>query len=140
MKGPVASWAKANLGFNHCLSEVCYQREQSWTEQLTRLGACHVVFATGFTRLLRDAGGLPDLYYRNALGVMESINVEEYNRDTGQIGPHSNIFGGGMAFPHNVTDASGFVEPWVGFAFGVKNTAKSFDTWAETSQILTKVS
>jgi hypothetical protein len=88
-------------------------------------GVTDVVFAVGFSRGTISEPADPLLHVpssshserADALSVSDRHSrLSGYCKTTGQIfGARSNIFGCGIAFPHDFTDDEGHTEPWVGF-------------------------
>lgn len=146
LKGPVSSWGRQNIhidsngnhewrGINDSSLEFKkYMSEQPWSAQLEAIGVQHVAFALGFKRdfLSATKAGLPPIHITE--GVIGSISTaldefQSYHPRSGAIGPLPGLYGAGIAFPHNVVDTAGLDEPWVGFAFGMKNTQSIVDDW-----------
>jgi hypothetical protein len=104
----------------------------SWEEQIKLIdsGVTDVVFAIGFNRGTVSDPIDPHLHIppshsssidSNNTTAHTSVpdrhaSLDGYCTKTGQIfGTRSNIFGCGIAFPHDFTDDEGHTEPWVGF-------------------------
>jgi hypothetical protein len=131
LKGPVGEWAKKHMLCHPSVTCVQYDELCSWSAQLRGLGARHVVFALGYAA---DTVCIPRITTASSDGGDSggserdvSINCRDYDQSCGRIAPFRSLFGGGIAFPHNVTDAGGYTEPWVGFAFSIKNTSCIID-------------
>ncbi|CAN0054630.1 unnamed protein product, partial [Ectocarpus fasciculatus] len=138
LKGPVAEWAKRHVicddgvgyrwgGDEECsLDFVEYTPGMPWEQQLHKAGAQNVVFALGFERdvLPIHGSGAPSVYVSGA-----PVNVALFDGATGRIGGMPNLFGAGIAFPHDYANTDGHIEPWVGFGFGVRNAQKIIDNW-----------
>lgn len=152
LKGPVAAWCRENVpagigaggsvvtSSGASIEFAMFDSNVSWSDQIKGVRVSHVVYALGFKRNMMKTSyqdgkvwpGAPPIAVRDAgagQGSIIAVDVNNYNRDTGQIGPLPSLFGGGIAFPHNTTDAGGHTEPWVGFAFGIRNTESMISAW-----------
>ena len=113
-------------GGQSLLEFVEYKPEMTWERQLREAGAQNVVFALGFERQTMSVheSGTPSVHVAG-----EPVDIAEFDGATGMIGGLPNLFGAGVAFPHDYANSDGHIEPWVGFGFGVLNAQKIIDSW-----------
>lgn len=129
LKGPVGAWVESNLmctDTDHpIVKRVQSQEAISWGQQLKLHNVGHVVAAVGFRR---DDGSLPVV--RVADRCLSTSDLDGYDRQTGRIPTGSTLdsyqgpalFGGGIAFPQDIIDGAGHVQPWVGLKRSIEQT------------------
>jgi hypothetical protein len=136
LKGPVGAWVESNLmcpDTDHpIVKRVQSQDAMSWDEQMKLHNVGHVVAAVGFRR---DEDSLPVV--RVADRCLSTSDLDGYDRRTGKIptgsapdscrGPA--LFGGGIAFPQDIIDGAGNVQPWVGLKRSIKQTDVMVDEY-----------
>ena len=136
LKGPVGAWVESNLmcpDTDHpIVKRVQSQEAISWDEQMKLHNVGHVVAAVGFRR---DEDSLPVV--RVADRCLSTSDLDGYDRRTGKIptgsapdscrGPA--LFGLGIAFPQDIIDGAGNVQPWVGLKRSIKQTDVMVDEY-----------
>ncbi|RYY84748.1 hypothetical protein EON63_08625 [archaeon] len=119
LKGPVGDWVKAQLQLQQpAFKLIQVKTTTDWSQQLVRDGVQHGVMAVGYKRDVQFP------VYVDGLAVARG-EYDGYDKMTGEICVQDKkigLFGGGIAFPQDLVDDEGEVEPWVGFKRSIEQT------------------
>lgn len=137
LKGPVGAWVESNLmcpdNDHPIVKRVQSQEGMSWDQQMKIHNVGHVVAAVGFRR---DEGSLPVV--RVSDRCLTTSDLDGFDRRTGRIPTGSALdpyiggpalFGGGIAFPQDIVDGAGHVQPWVGLKRSIELTDVMVDEY-----------
>jgi len=145
LKGPVGAWVESNLMLSPhpIVKRVHITRESittsSWDQQMKAHNIGHIVAAVGYRR---DDDSLP--LVRVGDRCLSTADLDGYDRWSGQIStgsaPDSErwpvLFGGGIAFPQDITDGAGHVQPWVGLKRSIEQTDIMVDVYCALARSL----